>query len=47
MLREIDQLEAQLRQEGGRAVGQAERAHQGNTLTQWWDRINGWFHRHL
>ena len=47
MLREIDQLESQLRQEGGRAVGQAERAHQGNTLTQWWDRINGWFHRHL
>ena len=47
MLREIDQLEAQLRQEGGRTVGQAERAHQGNTLTQWWDRINGWFHRHL
>ena len=47
MLREIDQLEAQLRQEGGRAVGQAERAHQGNTLTQWWDRINGWFRRHL
>jgi len=47
MLREIDQLEAQLRQEGGRTVGQAERAHQGNTLTQWWDRINGWFRRHL
>ena len=47
MLREIDQLESQLRQEGGRTVGQAERAHQGNTLTQWWDRINGWFRRHL
>jgi len=47
MLREIDQLEAQLRQEGSRAVSHAERAHQGNTLTQWWDRINGWFRRHL
>jgi YfdX protein len=47
MLHEIDQLETQLRQEGTRTVGQAERAHQGNTLTQWWDRINGWFRRHL
>jgi hypothetical protein len=47
MLREVEQLEAQLRQEGTRQVSGAERARQGNMLTHWWDRVNGWFHRHF
>jgi hypothetical protein len=47
MLREVQQLEAQLRQEGNRQVTQAERSRQGSTLTHWWDRVNSWFRRHL
>ena len=47
MLQEVEQLEAQLRQEGTQTVSSAERARQGNTVTHWWDRINSWFRRHL
>ena len=34
-------------QEGNRKVNQSERTKQGNTVTGWWDRINGWFKKHL
>jgi hypothetical protein len=44
MLREVEQLEAQLRSEGNRTVARNELARQGTTVTHWWDRINGWFH---
>jgi hypothetical protein len=44
LLRDVEQLEAQLRSEGNRAVTRGERARQGSTLSSWWDRINGWFH---
>jgi hypothetical protein len=47
MIREVEQLEAQLRGEGNRAVARGERARQGGTVTHWWDRINSWFRRHL
>ncbi|MGZ3337218.1 MAG: YfdX family protein, partial [Isosphaeraceae bacterium] len=47
MLQEVEQLEAQLRQEGTQTVSSAERARQGNTVTHWWNRINSWFRRHL
>ena len=40
MLREVDQLEDQLRQEGTQPISRAERARQGHTVTQWWDRGN-------
>ena len=40
MLREVDQLEGQLRQEGTQPISRAERARQGHTVTQWWDRVN-------
>ena len=43
MLREVDQLEAELRQEGTQPVTQAERSRQGGSVTHWWDRINSWF----
>ena len=47
MLSEVEQLEAQLRQEGNRQVSRAERSRQGHTVTSWWDKINSWFRRHL
>jgi hypothetical protein len=47
MLQEINQLEAQLRQETTQPATRAERARQGSTVTNWWDKINGWFRRHL
>ncbi len=47
MLQEINQLEAQLRQETTQPATRAERARQGSTVTSWWDKINGWFRRHL
>ncbi len=47
MLQEIDQLEAQLRQEGTQTVSREERAQQGRQVTHWWDRINSWFKRHF
>jgi len=47
MLREVEQLESQLRQEGNRQVTSAERARQGSTVTHWWDRVNSWLRRHL
>jgi hypothetical protein len=47
MLREVEQLEGQLRQEGTQPISRAERARQGHTVTQWWDRVNSWFRRHF
>ena len=47
MLREVAQLEGQLRQEGTTPVSRTTRNEQGSTLTHWWDRVNGWLHRHL
>lgn len=47
MLREVEQLEGQLRQEGTQSISRAERARQGHTVTQWWERVNSWFRRHL
>ena len=49
MLSEVDQLENQLRQEVNNqtTTTTAERSRQGGLLTSWWDRINGWFHRHF
>jgi len=47
LLREIDQFEGQLRHEGTQPASRGERARQGSTLTHWWDRVNGWFRRHL
>jgi len=47
MLREVEQLEGQLRSEGTRTASRGERARQGHQLTQWWDKVNGWFRRHL
>ena len=47
MLQEIDQLEAQLRQEGTQTASREERAQQGRQVTHWWDRINSWFKRHF
>jgi hypothetical protein len=47
MLREVEQLEGQLRQEGTRTVGGGERASQTSTVGHWWDRVNSWFRRHF
>ena len=47
MLQEIDQLEAQLRQEGAGTATRDDRARQGRQVTHWWDRINSWFKRHF
>jgi YfdX protein len=47
MLQEIDQLEAQLRQEGTGTATRDDRARQGRQVTHWWDRINSWFKRHF
>jgi flagellin-specific chaperone FliS len=47
MLSEVEQLESQLRQEGSQPASSTERTRQGNIVTQWWDRINSWFRRHL
>jgi hypothetical protein len=46
-LREVEQLEGQLRHEGTQPASRGERARQGHMLTQWWDKVNGWFRRHL
>jgi hypothetical protein len=43
MLREVQELENQLRSEGTQAAGHAQRSHQGSIITSWWDKINGWF----
>ena len=47
MLQEVEQLEAQLRQEGTQTASSADRARQGNIVTLWWNRVNSWFRRHL
>lgn len=44
MLKEADQLEAQLRRETAQQpAGRAERSRQGNAVTQWWEQVNRWF----
>jgi len=47
MLREVEELEGQLRQEGTRTVASSERSRQSRTTGHWWDRINSWFRRHF
>ena len=47
MLREVEQLEGQLRSEGNRTASRGERARQSHQVTQWWDKVNGWFRRHF
>ena len=47
MVTEVNQLEEKLRQETGRPASHAERARQGSAVTQWWDRLNGWFRSHF
>jgi len=44
MLREVEQLESQLRHEGTQPVTRAERARQNSQVTHWWDRVTSWFH---
>jgi len=47
MLREVEQFEAQLRQEAKtQPATQADRMRHTQTMTHWWDRVNGWFRRH-
>ncbi len=46
MLREVAELDAQLRQEGNQSATRAKRTHQTNTIAQWWDKVNGWFRGH-
>ena len=43
MLREVQELENQLRGEANQPAGRAQRSHQGNIITSWWDKINSWF----
>lgn len=46
MLKEVDDLEATLRQEAvQQPASKGERMQQGNTATGWWERINEWFRR--
>jgi hypothetical protein len=45
MLTEVDQLEGKLRAEVNQPADHAERAKQGSAVTQWWERLNGWFKR--
>jgi alpha-glucuronidase len=47
MLREVEELEGQLRQEGTRTVAGSERSRQSSTAGHWWDRVNSWFRRHF
>jgi flagellin-specific chaperone FliS len=47
LLTEVGQLERQLQHEGNQPASSAERSRQRNTATGWWDRLNGWFKRHL
>jgi hypothetical protein len=47
MLREVEQLGGQLRQEtASRPATSADRTRHTQTVTHWWDRVNGWFRRH-
>ncbi|SIO58051.1 YfdX protein [Singulisphaera sp. GP187] len=47
LLREVDQMENQLRLERTHPTSPAERARQGQTATHWWDKVNTWLHHHL
>lgn len=48
MLKEADQLEGQLHKETAQSPAtQADRTRQGNTVTRWWEQVNGWFRRHF
>jgi len=47
LLREDEQLEAQLRQEtAARPGSHTDHARHTQMVTHWWDRVNSWFHRH-
>lgn len=47
MLREVEQMEGQLRQETTtRPASRADRTRHTQAVTHWWDRMNGWFRRH-
>jgi hypothetical protein len=46
LLKEADQLEDQLHRETAQnPASTAERTRQGNSVTRWWEKINGWFKR--
>jgi hypothetical protein len=52
VLREVEQMQGQLRQERTQPTATAtargaDRTRQGQTVTQWWDKVNTWFRRHL
>ena len=48
MLKEANVLENQLHKETAEnPVSQAECIRQGNSVTGWWDQINGWFKKHF
>jgi hypothetical protein len=48
MLKEADELEGQLHNETAKnPASGAERTRQGNSVTRWWEQINGWFKKHL
>ncbi len=48
MLKEADQLEGQLHHETAQnPASGAERTRQGNAVTRWWEKINGWFKKQL
>ncbi len=43
LMTEVNELERKLRKEENQPVSHAERAKRGNVVTQWWERLNGWF----
>jgi hypothetical protein len=47
MLTEVGDLERQLQHENKQLDSTAERSRQGGSVTQWWDRLNGWIKRQL
>ncbi|AGA27755.1 YfdX family protein [Singulisphaera acidiphila] len=47
MLREVEQMENQLRQEKATPTNHTDRIRQSQMVTHWWDKVNTWFHRHL
>jgi hypothetical protein len=48
MLKEADELEGQLHHETAKnPASSAERTRQGNSVTRWWEQVNGWFKKHL
>lgn len=47
LMSEVNQLDANLRQETTQPADRAERTRQGNSVARWWDQVNGWFKRHF